>query len=300
MLSYNDACFLNGSLAFYTSTNTFSNPIFDVSQFTDNNGNDCKQEEGAAAGRQKQTGGQLEKDVSLVGRCANICDNLLFSIKSKMFVMELNFKRRLRSIKKYSAKNLPWLFHQDRRAISGRQTQFYSPTSQFYDSQQLEFNQQQQQVPIHQDLLYNNEKFWRNIVPDCKKSLNVQQEKILSRLEQTVQAKRNNQSDYSDLNSSLNNLIQYSSTSSWSNPKNSTGRLISKQTGRTIECKVEVSIPGKQESVAIAKEFCFFSLSLSLIHSSCMKFACQFISSLSEPQLGTRSKHDAMCAKSSA
>lgn len=172
-----DAWFMSDSLAFYLSTNTFRNPVFDE-QFASSD--DCQGSSGP------EVKGRLGKLRSGLGaRCSQLCDNLAFSLRSKLFVLELNFKRSLRRMrgfaKRHGLKLIPAPL--DGRAGQGKQVAGCQASMQ--------------QTPWMHGALgsasrRDERKFWRKM-GDSRASLGIQKEKILSRLEQVVQAKRNSE-----------------------------------------------------------------------------------------------------------
>lgn len=163
MSLYEDAWFMNESLAFYMSTNTFTNPIF-ASNFDESR--ECVVDERDRLNHEAST--------STNRPWKKFCDSLVFSVRSKIYVLELNFKRHLKSLKRFTCNNFPaWTSARRSKraapAVTGSKHEKPSSGVHFEDE------------------------FWRNIEPSCKKSLDRQQEKILYRLEQVVQAKRHSQ-----------------------------------------------------------------------------------------------------------
>lgn len=104
---------MNESHAFYTATNTFSNPIFDsfnVQESPRNGDNQNKERNGQHKGDPSPTSSKQLLISQTKERWADFCDNFAFSTRNKLFVMETNFKRRLRALRRFLDKKLPpWL-----------------------------------------------------------------------------------------------------------------------------------------------------------------------------------------------
>lgn len=176
---------MSESLAFYLSTNTFSNPMFEEH---------TQQTAPNQAIYDEQRDRQTRKGSRLLARCAELCDNLLFSVKSKLFVLELNFKRSLRRVRSFAERQSFGLNAKPRSVH--QQNQPIQPTPWLSDA--LETSR----CVSHSDSVNGNsrdqrrgDKFWKSIgqAPDSRESLGLQKQKILNRLEQAVQAKRINQ-----------------------------------------------------------------------------------------------------------
>lgn len=201
MLSnYNDAWFMNESIAFYMSTNTFRNPIFDIHSEQDEN----EIENLSPIGGESTTTSQVqhqqsdssikvdgqhgcrdkrrrfsklrvaEYSIATRQKLNDFRDNLAFSIKGKIFVLELNFKRCLRRLKKFLDKNLP-------RISSDKQTGFsnYNTGPNNYDADHFgSCSKLDKYIAINQEKM-----FWQKVQPNSAKSLGVHQERLLSRLE---------------------------------------------------------------------------------------------------------------------
>lgn len=174
MLSrYSDAWFMSESLAFYLSTNTFNNPVFDEQLAADL----CLDQ------RQPSSREKVDKLESRLGaRCSQLCDSLVFSLKSKIFVLELNFKRSLRRLRSFADR-------QRLRLVPGSSA--WSASSQWARRKRVGDRAGVEQTPwMHRTLSSADEsKFWRKM-DDSRAPLDAQKERILSRLEQVVQAKR--------------------------------------------------------------------------------------------------------------
>lgn len=175
-------------------------------------------------------------------RCLSFRDDLAFSARSKMYVLELNFKRRLQRLRRFARERLPWMFLSSgqrternilrnleqvigancsevpRRtmlmaaeaaalATAARNCSSSQPTGNcnqplnyqalHSDAISLRSHQLQQQQQLNQVRetkrnveLERDSKFWSKIGPNSLEPFGVQKEKILSRLERTLQAKR--------------------------------------------------------------------------------------------------------------
>lgn len=172
MFCQNDAWFMNESLAFYQSTNTFSNPAFDngsereYEQSKDEEEEKKKQDQKSWLAS-KQKGSQQKLKPSF-------CNNLAFSIESKIYVLELNFKRRLQHLRSFADKHLAWMFssRQTKRSFASRSQSFG-----WHSDAQASWKISDK---------YADEKFWRRetfFEPKSRESLGKQQQKILCRLE---------------------------------------------------------------------------------------------------------------------
>lgn len=182
--SNQNAWFMNESLAFYMSTNTFSNPIFDAQVDPDSSqqeqqNEDTKIERSSSLNRSLSSSSTASNDNENNNKeqqqryWASFCDSLMFSIKSKLYVFELNFKRKLQRLKRFASGHLPiWLLN-NLNVLGGS-------------------GSWRQQATASASFEYEDEdKFWEAIQqPYSKVSFSIQQEKILSRLEQLIQAKR--------------------------------------------------------------------------------------------------------------
>lgn len=204
---------INESLAFYMSTNTFNNPIFEAQFELDSSqegeivsgGSGCTEQN--EVGRNQEELSRSSKSSSPSTTCkvsngnnnikqeqkqnnwTNFCDNLMFSIKSKIYVFELNFKRKLQRLRRFASGHLPSWLMTNIGSIKNHATAAATTTSsgeniyvyENYDDMNDDEEEEEE------------DKFWETIQqPYSKDSLNVQQEKILSRLEQVIQAKRSN------------------------------------------------------------------------------------------------------------
>lgn len=202
--NYNDAWFMNESLTFYMSINTFRNPIFDtqnepfanddtplgqniLSQQQQQQQNDAPNTSATNKEQQhKRFKRFINKSHSAINtkqKLNDFCDSLAFSVKGKVFVFELNFKRRLHRLRKFLDKNLPWI-------LPNKQTR--QRNNEHYHSSPNNLYQQDNSHPEGGAAGYfdYDNYFWKNIQPSSPKSLEVQQERLLNRLEK---AKRDSQ-----------------------------------------------------------------------------------------------------------
>lgn len=158
--------FMNESQVFYMSTNTFSNPIFDPRVGPSSEEAPAKEVKDSKKGLTRRKLPRL----SLKQRCSNFCDSIAFSIRSKMFVLELNLEKKLENFRKFANNHFAWItMRHNKRDCRKRQSKMESDRMDIRKS-----------------------KFWGEIsaAPKSRKSLCIQQEKILCRLEQVLQAKR--------------------------------------------------------------------------------------------------------------
>lgn len=186
---------MNESLAFYISTNTFRNPIFDADNINDSNQENshkqnstlnpnetnlmqCRNDDNYAT-RSQQPDAKNNNNKLFTGRrrLSNICDNFAFAIKCKAFVWELNLKRKLKDLRKFCDKNLPKVFHD----------QLFH--QQHADRDSIHTHRKPNGRPRRKLDKYISS-FWHEIEPDSPESLNKQQGRLLSRLEK---AKRDSQ-----------------------------------------------------------------------------------------------------------
>lgn len=201
MFAFNDGL-IDESLAFHVSTNTFNNPAFDQNLADLANQVDLAEcqitrkgtsksssriverqskESGVRDDRRETTAGQSFK--------SSFAENLAFSFRSKLFVIDLNFKRKLRSLKTFAVRYFPRiLFQQSAAATSSRRKNSsdnrtgtsFTNRNKIYDS---------------------DEQFWKNIIvdPSSRKSLTKQKAKILNRLERALeQIRSQNRRDVDD------------------------------------------------------------------------------------------------------
>lgn len=184
MFAFNEAWLINESLALHVSTNTFNNPTFDEDHIDSANNEapavGLSSDRSPAQQQSKELGcnkSGLQKTTNQ-SFGSNFADNLAFSIRSKLFVIDLNFKRKLRSLKAFVINHLPSLFDSttsSRKSVSRNKARFMS-RNKIYDC---------------------DEQFWENIVePSSRKSLGKQKEKILSRLERALEQKRKQPGGY--------------------------------------------------------------------------------------------------------
>lgn len=195
---------INESLAFYMSTNTFNNPIFEAQFELDSSqegeivsGSSCAEQNQEELNRSSESSSlsttckvsngnsTVKQQQQQQNNWTNFCDNLMFSIKSKIYVFELNFKRKLHRLKRFASGHLPSWLMTNIGSIKNHATAAASNSGEnIYEYENYD---------DMNDGDEEEDKFWETIQqPYSKDSLNVQQEKILSRLEQVIQAKRSN------------------------------------------------------------------------------------------------------------
>ena len=195
MFSQNDSWFMNESLAFYLSTSTFDNPLFETSLVEDNfESPEAERRNSNKHGGEGETAAVDRKPKpscnkrSKQSAWSEFCGNLLFSIRSKMDVLELNFKRKLRRLRKFASGHGPTSV-----SHNGFRTNCSEPTRRsrrMNESPWLSTMDQCQTVVDKGPPSSYREKYWRKIGLSSSDSFGVQQEKILSRLRQAVEEKR--------------------------------------------------------------------------------------------------------------
>lgn len=205
--SYKDGCLMNESYVFYSSINTFRNPIFEPPQAAEQQegagqlgqrqspASSCSMsstssspssvalvegEESVQAGDHQQRHQPTER-ARIPKSCSNntsvgsnqsepgrrwqeFCDNLSLSIRGRLFVMESNLKRRIRAMREYVDKKMPWispLVSQKRRSAARGE-----PNSTGVQQAKLERGLGRFQFPE----------------PQSAKTLEVQEERLLNRL----------------------------------------------------------------------------------------------------------------------
>lgn len=213
MLStYNDAHLFNESLAYYMSTNYFRNPLYEGEDAltsahyqpqgsSDSSSSSSSRSQGDEQNTYVQSGHKANKRRVRIKfeknkqRFNNFCDNLTLNFKGKLFVMELNFKRRLNLMRKYLSRTMPWILPSSARDHQGRT--MAKGGMQEGDCNQENNNEHYANYNLDQALNYsiNNGKlayiddeleqksFWTNLrPPKSSDSLGEQQAKILTRL----------------------------------------------------------------------------------------------------------------------
>lgn len=190
MFCYDDAWLANESLAFYMSTNTFSNPIFVDAQPEPEANVKEPNKEPQRAKQLKQR--KSKRDVSEDGwdsfaddrhggRWWALYDGLAFSVKSKIYVLELNFKRELRRLKRFASDHLPcfMLPNKQRNPLSGAEKWSCWLSSSSCSQNRASFIK---------------DEFWKEVEElSSRKALEKQQEKVLNRLEKVLEAIRSEQ-----------------------------------------------------------------------------------------------------------
>lgn len=110
-----------------------------------------------------------------MNKCKNFCDNIAISLRTKFYVLELNFKRKYDRLKHFAGRQLSWL----RRV--GHPFGFGMNLGYLGD-----FSSEESMMAAEQE----RESFWKDIGPSSRESLNKQQERILNRLEQMIKENR--------------------------------------------------------------------------------------------------------------
>lgn len=203
MFAFNDAWLINESLALHVSTNTFSNPAFDQDHF---DGVNCGYNYPAAFAQPdtkpitgdagKENGGDKRNRKEAAGKPrgqrtftqTSLVDNLAFSIRSKLFVIDLNLKRKLNSLRAFAVRHFPRVF------ASSSGGKFVGKTFDGGSSHKMHGTSSRGACFMNRCRIHDSEmdeQFWENFVePSSRKSLGKQKEKILSRLERVLEEKR--------------------------------------------------------------------------------------------------------------
>lgn len=226
-LPRNGSHLLDEAAIYYTATNTFRNPIFDsyysaasTGTFTgeSNEARPPNEHHGQtmSARNQAQQSHPSRANASTAAEAAllfmsrtrqkwsDFCDSLAFSLKARAFIMETNFKRRVRALRKFLDRRLSsvcWLTSSvsDRRrrgdvyfARSGRSSRRRRASQQDGNSAAnlmslLQLELDQASLKRHQLATNQSSASKRNLFnlsePISAKVLGAQQECILSRLE---------------------------------------------------------------------------------------------------------------------
>lgn len=173
MFAFNGVSPMDESLAFHVSTNTFNNPAFDQDHIESSADLPASPLDHRAEINQKK---KKKED-----RKRSFGDGLVFAIRSKLFVIDVNFRRKFNSLREFAARHLPALFEKKQRSATT------SDKRMFANSRTRNSNK------IHDSS--SREQFWENILvePSSRKSLGKQKAKILNRLEQALEQKRTQQ-----------------------------------------------------------------------------------------------------------
>lgn len=182
MFCYDDAWLANESLAFYMSTNTFSNPIFvdaqpEPERDAEQPNKEPQRVEEPNQRRKKKDVSDGEDSFAHSGRWWALYDGLAFSVKSKIYVLELNFKRELRRLKRFASDHLPsfMLPNKQRNPLSGAE-------------KWSSWSCSQNRASLIKD------EFWKEVEElSSRKALEKQQGKVLNRLEKVLEAIRSEQ-----------------------------------------------------------------------------------------------------------
>lgn len=170
-------------LFYNMSTNYFMNPIF-AENGTMESLDDSQDERDDYTTQHKEEKNRRNKIHHYVDtkcqRMSQLLDDLTLEIKGKLFVIELDFKRRLGSMRKYVRQKVPWIWpsktreHQRdvKEGNSKQKNNNDGPTHHHNDPHLL---------PSIGDL--DQEMFWDNLrLPKSSECIGEQQAKILSRL----------------------------------------------------------------------------------------------------------------------